>query len=43
MPRATQAVVSTVDFPGGRRPCAGQIAAANALSDIYMGARPLFA
>jgi selenide,water dikinase len=44
---ATQAVVSTADFfpPVVDDPFAyGQIAAANALSDIYaMGARPLFA
>lgn len=44
---ATQAVVSTVDFfpPVVDDPFSfGQIAAANALSDIYaMGARPLFA
>ena len=44
---ATQAVVSTVDFfpPVVDDPFAfGQIAAANALSDIWaMGARPLFA
>ncbi len=44
---ATQAVVSTADFfpPVVDDPfCFGQIAAANALSDIYaMGARPLFA